>query len=587
MDTIKVLKKSIRDYKLPSILTPIFIIGEVVLETLIPTVMAVLIDEISKSISMDPIIKYGLILLAMALASLLCGFIAGKFAATASCGYAKNLRHDMYYKIQDFSFAEIDRFSTSSLVTRLTTDVTNVQNAYQMIIRIAIRTPLMLIFAFVFSFRINWRIALVFLAAMPLLMLALALMMKFVMPFFRKIFRKYDDMNESVQENVQAIRVVKSFVREDYEKGKFEKVSSEVRNDFTKAERIMALAWPIMMLCIFTVIAVIMFLGAKTIITSHGEELTVGNLSALINYAIMALMSMMMLSMVIVMLTMSVESANRIKEVLVTESSLKSPENGITTVENGDITFENVSFKYSEKAEKYALENINLSIKSGETVGILGGTGSSKSSLVQLIPRLYDVSEGRLLVGDKDVRDYDLVALRDSVSMVLHKNVLFSGTIKENIRWGNAAASDAEIKRVCRLACADEFIESFPDGYDTHIEQGGTNVSGGQKQRLCIARALIKKPKILILDDSTSAVDTKTDALIRKAFREEIPDTTKIIIAQRVASVEDADKIIVMEGGRIAAIGTHEELMQTSAEYRSVYESQTRHSDNEEGGDAQ
>ena len=587
MDTIKVLKKSIRDYKLPSILTPIFIIGEVVLETLIPTVMAVLIDEISKSISMDPIIKYGLILLAMALASLLCGFIAGKFAATASCGYARNLRHDMYYKIQDFSFAEIDRFSTSSLVTRLTTDVTNVQNAYQMIIRIAIRTPLMLIFAFVFSFRINWRIALIFLAAMPVLMLALALMMKFVMPFFRKIFRKYDDMNESVQENVQAIRVVKSFVREDYEKGKFEKVSSEVRNDFTKAERIMALAWPIMMLCIFTVIAVIMFLCSKTIITSHGEELTVGNLSALINYAIMALMSMMMLSMVIVMLTMSVESANRIKEVLVTESSLKSPENGITTVENGDITFENVSFKYSEKAEKYALENINLSIKSGETVGILGGTGSSKSSLVQLIPRLYDVSEGRLLVGDKDVRDYDLVALRDSVSMVLQKNVLFSGTIKENIRWGNAAASDAEIKRVCRLACADEFIESFPDGYDTHIEQGGTNVSGGQKQRLCIARALIKKPKILILDDSTSAVDTKTDALIRKAFREEIPDTTKIIIAQRVASVEDADKIIVMEGGRIAAIGTHEELMQTSEEYRSVYESQTRHSDNEEGGDAQ
>lgn len=587
MDTIKVLKKSIRDYKLPSILTPIFIIGEVVLETLIPTVMAVLIDEISKSISMDPIIKYGLILLAMALASLLCGFIAGKFAATASCGYARNLRHDMYYKIQDFSFAEIDRFSTSSLVTRLTTDVTNVQNAYQMIIRIAIRTPLMLIFAFVFSFRINWRIALVFLAAMPVLMLALALMMKFVMPFFRKIFRKYDDMNESVQENVQAIRVVKSFVREDYEKGKFEKVSSEVRNDFTKAERIMALAWPIMMLCIFTVIAVIMFLGSKTIITSHGEELTVGNLSALINYAIMALMSMMMLSMVIVMLTMSVESANRIKEVLVTESSLKSPENGITTVENGDITFENVSFKYSEKAEKYALENINLSIKSGETVGILGGTGSSKSSLVQLIPRLYDVSEGRLLVGDKDVRDYDLVALRDSVSMVLQKNVLFSGTIKENIRWGNAAASDEEIKRVCRLACADEFIESFPDGYDTHIEQGGTNVSGGQKQRLCIARALIKKPKILILDDSTSAVDTKTDALIRKAFREEIPDTTKIIIAQRVASVEDADKIIVMEGGRIAAIGMHEELMQTSEEYRSVYESQTRHSDNEEGGNAQ
>ena len=582
MDTIKVLKKSIRDYKLPSILTPIFIIGEVVLETLIPTVMAVLIDEISKSISMDPIIKYGLILLAMALASLVCGFIAGKFAATASCGYARNLRHDMYYKIQDFSFAEIDRFSTSSLVTRLTTDVTNVQNAYQMIIRIAIRTPLMLIFAFVFSFRINWRIALVFLAAMPVIMLALALMMKFVMPFFRKIFRKYDDMNESVQENVQAIRVVKSFVREDYEKGKFEKVSSEVRNDFTKAERIMALAWPIMMLCIFTVMAVIMFLGSKTIITSHGEKLTVGNLSALINYAIMALMSMMMLSMVIVMLTMSIESANRIKEVLVTESSLKSPENGITTVENGDITFENVSFKYSEKAEKYALENINLSIKSGETVGILGGTGSSKSSLVQLIPRLYDVSEGRLLVGDKDVRDYDLVALRDSVSMVLQKNVLFSGTIKENIRWGNDAASDEEIKRVCRLACADEFIESFPDGYDTHIEQGGTNVSGGQKQRLCIARALLKKPKILILDDSTSAVDTKTDALIRAGFKEYIPETTKIIIAQRIASVQEADLIVVMENGRIAALGKHEELLGSSEIYREVYEQQTNGGERDE-----
>lgn len=584
METIKVLKKSIRDYKLPSIITPVFIIGEVVLETLIPMIMARLIDEISAGVSMQPIIKYGLILLAMALASLFCGFVAGKFAAEASCGFAKNLRHDLYYKVQDFSFADIDRFSTSSLVTRLTTDVTNVQNSYQMIIRIAIRTPMLLIFSFVFSFRISWKISLIFLAAMPVIGVALFIMMKVVMPFFRKIFRKYDNMNESVQENVQAIRVVKSFVREEHEKEKFDKVSSSVKKDFTKAERILALCWPIMMICIYTVISFIVFYGSKTIITTNSTGLTTGDLSALINYAIQALMSMMMLSMVIVMITMSAESANRIKEVLVTEPSLKSPENGIKTVDNGDITFENVSFKYSEKAEKNALENINLSIKSGETIGILGGTGSSKTTLVQLIPRLYDVSDGRLLVGDRDVRDYDLETLRDAVSMVLQKNVLFSGTIKENIRWGNKDASDEEIKRVCRLACADDFIESFPDKYDTYIEQGGTNVSGGQKQRLCIARALIKKPKILILDDSTSAVDTKTDAKIRKAFREEIPDTTKIIIAQRVASVEDADKIIVMDGGRIADAGTHDELMERCEEYRSVYESQTRRT---EGGDVQ
>ena len=584
METIKVLKKSIRDYKLPSIITPVFIIGEVVLETLIPMIMARLIDEISAGVSMQSIIKYGLILLAMALASLFCGFVAGKFAAEASCGFAKNLRHDLYYKVQDFSFADIDRFSTSSLVTRLTTDVTNVQNSYQMIIRIAIRTPMLLIFSFVFSFRISWKISLIFLAAMPVIGVALFIMMKVVMPFFRKIFRKYDNMNESVQENVQAIRVVKSFVREEHEKEKFDKVSSSVKKDFTKAERILALCWPIMMICIYTVISFIVFYGSKTIITTNSTGLTTGDLSALINYAIQALMSMMMLSMVIVMITMSAESANRIKEVLVTEPSLKNPENGIKTVDNGDITFENVSFKYSEKAEKNALENINLSIKSGETIGILGGTGSSKTTLVQLIPRLYDVSEGRLLVGDRDVRDYDLETLRDAVSMVLQKNVLFSGTIKENIRWGNKDASDEEIERVCRLACADDFIESFPDKYDTYIEQGGTNVSGGQKQRLCIARALIKKPKILILDDSTSAVDTKTDAKIRKAFREEIPDTTKIIIAQRVASVEDADKIIVMDGGRIADAGTHDELMERCEEYRSVYESQTRRT---EGGDVQ
>lgn len=571
METIKVLKKSIRDYKLPSIITPVFIIGEVVLETLIPMIMARLIDEISAGVSMQPIIKYGLILLAMALASLFCGFVAGKFAAEASCGFAKNLRHDLYYKVQDFSFADIDRFSTSSLVTRLTTDVTNVQNSYQMIIRIAIRTPMLLIFSFVFSFRISWKISLIFLAAMPVIGVALFIMMKVVMPFFRKIFRKYDNMNESVQENVQAIRVVKSFVREEHEKEKFDKVSSSVKKDFTKAERILALCWPIMMICIYTVISFIVFYGSKTIIMTNSTGLTTGDLSALINYAIQALMSMMMLSMVIVMITMSAESANRIKEVLVTEPSLKNPENGIKTVDNGDITFENVSFKYSEKAEKNALENINLSIKSGETIGILGGTGSSKTTLVQLIPRLYDVSEGRLLVGDRDVRDYDLETLRDAVSMVLQKNVLFSGTIKENIRWGNKDASDEEIERVCRLACADDFIESFPDKYDTYIEQGGTNVSGGQKQRLCIARALLKDPKVLILDDSTSAVDTATDAKIRAAFATKIPGTTKLIISQRISSVQDADRILVLDDGRVSGFAPHEELLANNQIYQEIY----------------
>ena len=573
MDTIKVLKKSIRDYKLPSILTPIFIIGEVVLETLIPTVMAVLIDEISKSISMDPIIKYGLILLAMALASLLCGFIAGKFAATASCGYARNLRHDMYYKIKDFSFAENDRFSTSSLVTRLTTDVTNVQNAYQMIIRIAIRTPLMLIFAFVFSFRINWRIALIFLAAMPVLMLALALMMKFVMPFFRKIFRKYDDMNESVQENVQAIRVVKSFVREDYEKGKFEKVSSEVRNDFTKAERIMALAWPIMMLCIFTVIAVIMFLGAKTIITSHGEELTVGNLSALINYAIMALMSMMMLSLVIVMLTMSVESANRIKEVLVTESSLKSPENGITTVENGDITFENVSFHYEESKEN-VLSNVNLHVPAGDYVALVGSSGAGKTTLCSLLPRFYDVTEGRILLDGKDIRDVKLKDLRDEIGIVQQDVYLFAGTIIDNIRYGRPDATDEEVIRAAKAANAHEFIMELADGYDTDIGQRGVKLSGGQKQRLSIARVFLKNPPILIFDEATSALDNESEKVVQKSLELLAKDRTTFVIAHRLSTIRNAKRILVLTENGIAEEGTHKELLAKGGIYAHLYEMQ-------------
>lgn len=574
MHLLKTIGKSVREYKKPSILAPIFIVVEVVMETVIPLIMAMLIDEFGNGI--DPILKYGGILLGMAIISLVSGMLAARFSATAATGLAANLRKDMYYSVQDFSFKEIDKFSVSSLVTRMTTDVMNVQNAYQMIIRGAIRTPLMLIVSFAMAFTVNSTVALAYLVAVPILGVALFLIAFKVMPYFRRSFRRYDAMNSAIQENVRAIRVVKSFVTEEYEKKKFAAHVEDVRRDFTTAEKILALNNPIMMFSIYAIIMVISAIGANLIIKSGGTSMTTGDLTALIGYAGQILGSMMMLSMIMVMITMSVESAKRITEVLETKPSIVSPENGVKEVPNGDIVFKDVSFRYSEKAERNALEDINLTIKSGETIGIIGGTGSSKSTLVQLIPRLYDVTEGTLTVGGIDVKDYDLIALRDAVSVVLQKNVLFEGTIAENIRWGNKDAGDEEVARVCALAQAAEFINEFPDKYNTHIEQGGANVSGGQKQRLCIARALLKKPKILILDDSTSAVDTKTDALIRKAFREEIPDTTKIIIAQRIVSVEEADKILVMDGGKIVDMGTHEELLKTSSIYREVYESQTK-----------
>lgn len=574
MHVLKTIGNSVREYKTPSVLAPIFIVVEVVMETVIPMIMSKLIDEFANG--MNPVLKYGAILLAMAVASLISGMLAARYAARAATGLSANLRKDMFYSIQDFSFREIDGFSVSSLVTRMTTDVTNVQNAYQMIIRGAIRTPLMLIFAFAMAFSLNWKIALCYLAAVPLVGAALFLIVFKVMPYFRRSFRRYDAMNASIQENVRAIRVVKSFVTEEYEKQKFAKHVEEVKNDFVRAEKILALNSPVMMFSIYAIIMIIAAFGSQMIINSQATELTTGELTALIGYAGQILGSMMMLSMIMVMISMSIESAKRITEVLDTETTIVSPEDGVKEVKNGEIVFKNVSFRYSEKAERNALENIDLTIRSGETVGIIGGTGSSKSTLIQLIPRLYDVTEGELTVGGVNVKEYDLVSLRDAVSLVLQKNVLFEGTIAENIRWGNKNASDEEVKRVCELAHAAEFINELPDGYETHIEQGGSNVSGGQKQRLCIARALLKKPKILILDDSTSAVDTKTDALIRKAMSEEIPDTTKIIIAQRIVSVEDADKIIVMDGGRISDMGTHEELLQRCEIYREVYESQTK-----------
>lgn len=572
---IKILAGKVREYKRQTILAPLFISLEVILECIIPLVMASLIDNMEGG-SVEEIVKYGGILVGLALLSLFCGMMSGRVAATAGCGFAKNLRHDLYYKVQDFAFADIDKFSTSSLVTRLTTDVTNVQQAFQMIIRIAVRTPLMIIFSVMMCFTINKKISLIFLAMIPVLGGALIGIAVYVMPIFKRIFKQYDALNNSVQENVAGIRVVKSFVREKYEQDKFEKASDDVRVSFTRAEKILALNSPIMMFCMHLSMTLVSFFAAILIVKSDSVEISAGQLSPLITYGVQILTSLMMFSMVFVMTTLASESAKRIVEVLTHESSLTSPENGELCVEDGTVCFENVSFKYSKKSEKPALSNINLTIKSGETLGIIGGTGSSKTSLVQLISRLYDVTEGRVLVGGRDVRDYDLEALRNQVAVVLQKNVLFSGTIKDNLRWGNKEATDEDIVRVCKLAQADEFVQGLPDKYDTFIERGGTNVSGGQKQRLCIARALLKKPKILILDDSTSAVDTKTDSLIRAAFEQEIPDTTKIIIAQRISSVEHADKIIVMEDGKIAEQGTHEDLVKLGGIYAEVYESQTK-----------
>lgn len=573
---IKTLARSIREYKKVSILTPLLVTVEVVLECIIPFVIANLVNQMQNGCGMDVIVKYGVALIIMSVISLIFGGAAGATCAKASAGFARNLRKDMFYKIQDYSFENIDKFSVSSLVTRLTTDITNVQMAYMMIIRIAIRCPLMLIFSFVMGFVMGGRLALIFLVTIPILGFGLFLVIRAVMPLFRRVFRKYDALNDSVQENVEAMRVVKSYVREGYEKKKFGAAAENVQRDFTRAERILAINNPLMQFCIYAGMVFVLSYGSYVVITSQGMDLNVGQMSSMLTYSFQILMSLMMLSMVFVMITMSAESAERIVEVLNEKSALESPENARTQVADGSVDFDGVSFKYSQKADRMALADINLHIKSGEVIGILGGTGSSKSSLIQLIPRLYDVSQGSVKVGGVDVREYDLEALRNQVAVVLQKNVLFSGTIKDNLRWGNPNATDEEMQEACRLAQADEFIQQFPQKYDTWIEQGGANVSGGQKQRLCIARALLKKPKILILDDSTSAVDTRTDALIRKGFREFIPETTKIIIAQRVASVQDADRIILMEGGRIDAVGTHEELMQSSPVYREIYNSQNR-----------
>ncbi len=591
---LKTLLKSVREFKKPAVITPIFMALEAFCECLIPFFMAELITKISGTpidadAAMQLVLQYGVILLSLAVVSLLSGFSAGRLAATASCGFARNLRHDLFYKVQKFSFANVDEFSSSSLVTRLTTDVTNVQQSFQMCLRIVVRIPLQFIFAIIMSFTINPKLAWVFVVVVPFLSAAIIAIMRFVMPFFRKIFKKYDALNNSVQENVGGIRVVKAFVREEYETEKFKKAAGQVRDDFTKAEKILALNTPMMTLCINFASILISVFASFAIINPEFwaayEGFGTGQLSALIAYGIQMLSCLMMFSMVFVMLTMSIESSRRIAEVLDCSTDITSPENAVTQVKDGSIVFENVNFKYSAKAKRYALSDIDLTIHSGETVGVLGGTGSSKTTLIQLIPRLYDATDGRVLVGGVDVKDYDLDVLRKEVAVVLQKNVLFSGTIKENLRWGDAEASDEELVRVCKLAQADEFISAFPDGYDTYIEQGGSNVSGGQKQRLCIARALLRKPKVLILDDSTSAVDTKTDALIRHAFATEIPETTKIIIAQRVASVEHADKIIVMDGGKIIACGKHEELLQTSDVYREIHEAQTKSkADNTQAG---
>ena len=572
---IKRLARCVREYKLPAVLTLIFILGEAVIETLIPFITADLISNIKDGAGMPQIVQTGLLLVLMALLSLAFGGIAGFTCAKAAAGFSKNLRHDLFAKVQTYSFANMDKFSSSSLVTRMTTDVVNVQMSFMMLIRTAIRSPLLLIFSVVMAFVMGGSLAFTFIIVIPVLGGGLLLIAKKAMPAFHAVFRKYDRLNESIEENVRAMRVVKGFSRENYEKEKFDGAAETIRMDFTRAERIVALNTPLMQLCMYFNMVMILLIGSSIAISCGGDPFDVGQISAMLTYGVQILMSLMMLSMIFVMLTMSAESARRIYEVLGEESTLQNPEDPVTEVADGSIDFDHVSFKYAETAKRNSLSDIDLHIRSGMTVGIIGGTGSGKTSLVQLIPRLYDVTEGCVKVGGLDVRAYDLDTLRGAVAMVLQKNLLFSGTIRENLRWGNENATDEEIREACRLSQADEFVMSFPDGYDTKIEQGGTNVSGGQKQRLCIARALLKKPKILILDDSTSAVDTKTDALIREGFRSYIPDTTKIIIAQRIASVEKADMIIVMNNGAVEAVGNHEQLLATNDIYREVYEQQT------------
>ena len=589
---IKKLSRYVGEYKKYAIITPVLVTLEALMEIVIPLLMAQLIDRGIDAGNMGEITKYGVILLAAALLTMTFGVLAGKTAPMASAGFAKNLRQAMYYKVQDFSFANIDKFSTGSIVTRLTTDVTNVQQAFQMIIRITVRAPGMLIFALIAAFSVNHKLSLIFLAVLPVLGLGMFIIIKRVYPLFNKIFRTYDKLNNVVQENLYAVRVVKSFNRQEHENEKFENVSGAIYKDFSKAEKTMSFVMPLMQACMYTCMLLISWIGARMIVASGNDGalgLTTGQLMSMITYTMQILMSLMMISMIFAMMTMAKASGERIVEILDEESEIRNPQNPVMEVKDGSIDFVNTGFRYSSESaddgsgsdSKKVLENINLHIDSGATVGIIGATGSSKSSLVQLIPRLYDVSEGQVKVGDVDVRDYDIETLRNQVAMVLQKNVLFSGTIRENLRWGNENATDEEIINACKVACADEFIEKFENGYDTYIEQGGTNVSGGQKQRLCIARALLKKPKILILDDSTSAVDMRTDALIRNAFASELPDTTKIIIAQRISSVQDSDMIIVMDDGRVADCGTHEELMERSEIYREVYESQNR-----KGGDA-
>ena len=583
---LKTLAKSIREFKRPSILTFILIVGEVIIECIIPFVTANLVNQIKAGVEIKTILYTGLILAAMAIVSLCCGGLAGVTSAKASAGFARNLRQDIFGRIQNYSFENIDRFSSSSLVTRLTTDITNVQMSYLVIIRTAVRSPLMFVFAIVMAYVMGGKLATTFVVVVPVLAFGLFLISRKAMPAFRRVFKKYDKLNESIEENVRAMRVVKGFSREDYEKKKFETAAEDICKDFTRAERIVAFNTPLMQICLYFNMIFVLIVGAQLTISSMGVDLDVGQISAMLTYGMQIMMSLMMLSMVYVIITISSESAKRVCEVLNEVPALTNPENPVTTVADGSIDFKEVNFKYSQKAEKYALSDVNIHIESGMTVGIIGGTGSSKTTFVQLVPRLYDTTTGSVMVGGVDVRNYDIQTLRDSVAMVLQKNLLFSGTIKDNLRWGNKNATDEDIITACKLAQADDFVNSFPDGYDTYIEQGGTNVSGGQKQRLCIARALLKKPKILILDDSTSAVDTKTDALIRKGFKEFIPETTKIIIAQRVASVEDADMIIVMDNGRISAVGNHDELLKSSEIYREIYEQQTNGGDNNDTAEA-